>query len=206
MKIYGNPISTCTRKVLTTLAEKQATFELVTIDLMKGEHKQPAFLAHQPFGQVPALEDGDFKLYESRAIIRYLDETLPGQSLTPKDPKGRAVMEQWISIESANFTPHAMTYIGQYIFSKMRGQEPNLAKVEEAKPKLELALDVMDKHLAKGPHFLGDQFTLADICFLPYFEYAMNTPAKDIIGARSHVAAWWKRTSERASWKKATAK
>src|SRR5580698_648865 len=98
MKIYGNPMSTCTRKVLTVLAEKQAKFEFVNVDLGTGGHKKPEYMAaHQPFGQVPALEDGDFKLYESRAMIRYIDEVVSGQSLTPKEPKARALMEQWIS-------------------------------------------------------------------------------------------------------------
>jgi glutathione S-transferase len=207
MKIYGHPISTCTRKVLTTLAEKQAKHEFVLVDLMTGAHKKPDYMAqHQPFGQVPALEDGDFKLYESRAIIRYLDETLPGQALTPKDPKGRALMEQWISVETSNFTPHVMTYVTQHMFAPMRGGQPDLAKVEEAKPKLQAALAVLDKQLAKGPHFLGDAFTLADICYMPYFEYGMQTPAKDVIGSHSNVMAWWKRVSERASWKTVTGK
>jgi glutathione S-transferase len=204
MKIYGNPMSTCTRKVLATLAEKHAKFDFATIDFATGEHKKPDYLAHQPFGQIPALEDGDLQMYESRAMIRYIDEIAPGQSLTPKDPKARARMEQWMSVETSNFTPHAMAYVYQHVFVPMHGGKPDLAKVEEAKPKLEKALDVMDKHLAKGPHFVGDQFTLADICFMPYFEYAMNTPAKDLINARPNVAAWWKRVSERPSWKTAT--
>jgi len=67
---------------------------------MKGEHKAPANMARQPFGQMPSLEDGDFKLFESRAMIRYIDETLPGQALCPKDAKTRAHMNQWMSVES----------------------------------------------------------------------------------------------------------
>jgi glutathione S-transferase len=206
MKIYGNPMSTCTRKVLTTLAEKQAKFDFVAVDFATGGHKKPDYLLHQPFGQVPALEDGKFELYESRAIIRYLDETLSGQALTPKDPKGRAMMEQWISVETSNFTPHAMTYISEYFFAPMRGTQTDVAKVEAAKPKLQKCLEIMDKQLAKGPHIAGDQFTLADICFMPYVEYAMGTPAKDLIAAQSNVQAWWKRVSERASWKTVTTK
>ena len=85
------------------LEERQAKAELVVVDVMKGEHKEPAHLARQPFGQIPAFEDGDLRLYESRAILRYLDETLPGTPLTPKDPKGRALMEQWISVETSTF-------------------------------------------------------------------------------------------------------
>jgi glutathione S-transferase len=204
MKIFGHSMSTCTRKVLTTLAEKQAKFELVTVDLATAGQKQPDFLVRQPFGQIPVLEDGDFRLYESRAIARYLDETLPGQALTPKEPKGRATMEQWISIETSNFTPYAMAYIYQYVFGPRRGQVPDAAKVADARPKLEKSLTVMDVQLARGPHLLGDQFTLADIFFMPYFAYAMETPAKELFDAKSNVTAWWKRVSERASWKAAT--
>jgi glutathione S-transferase len=206
MKIYGNPMSTCTRKVLTTLAEKQAKFEFVTVDFATRAHKKPDYLLHQPFGQVPVLEDGKFELYESRAIIRYLDETLPGQALTPKEPRSRAIMEQWISVETSNLTPYAMTYVSEYFFAPMRGQQTDVAKVEAAKPKLQMCLEIMDQQLAKGPHIAGDQFTLADICFMPYIDYAMGTPAKDLISAQANVLAWWKRVSERASWKTATGK
>jgi glutathione S-transferase len=206
MKLFAHPMSTCTRKVITTLEEKQAKYELVLVDLMTGAHKAPDHTSRQPFGQVPAIEDGDFRLYESRAIIRYLDETLPGVSLTPKDPKGRALMEQWISVETSNFTPHAMTLIYQLYFGPMRGTAPDAAKIEEGRTKLAPALAVLEKQLARGPHLLGEAFTLADICFMPYVEYVVSTEAKDTILSSPNVAAWWKRVSERPSWKKVTAK
>src|SRR5947209_7088462 len=110
MKIFGNPVSTCTRKVLMTLNEHGAPFELVVIDFAKGEHKQPAHLARQPFGQVPALDDDGFALYESRAMARYIDGK-HGARLTPQDAQARALMEQWISVETSNFSPHAMKFI-----------------------------------------------------------------------------------------------
>jgi len=110
IKLYGNPMSTCTRKVLATLHETQTPFEMNVIDLGKGEHKQPAHMARQPFGQVPAIDDDGFSMYESRAIARYLDGKAGGK-LTPTDPKHRAKMEQWISVEVENFTPHAMKFV-----------------------------------------------------------------------------------------------
>jgi len=105
MKIYGHPISTCTRKVLTTLEEKGQKADLVVVDIMKGDQKNPDHLARQPFGQIPAIDDDGFVLYESRAIIRYVDETMAGPKLTPNDAKGRGLMEQWMSVETSNFTP-----------------------------------------------------------------------------------------------------
>lgn len=201
MKVYGNPGSTCTRKVLTALAEHQVPYEFVTIDLAKGEQKQPAHLAHQPFGQVPAIDDDGFELYESRAIIRYIDQKAGGK-LTPTDPKLRATMEQWISIETSNFAPHAMKYVYHYVMK--RTQDP--ATLDTAAERLRLALGVMEIQLGRTQYIAGDPFTLADIGFLPYFEYAMMTPAKEIFAEYPNVGAWWSRVSARPSWAKATGK
>jgi glutathione S-transferase len=197
MKIFGHPISTCTRKVLTSLIETEQPYELVVIDFAKGEHKGAAHLAHQPFGQVPALQDGDFELYESRAMCRYVNDKVNGP-LVPRDQRDRARMEQWISVETSNFTPPAMKFIYQHIF-----QRPQTAEVlETAKTQLDTALGVMDKQLAATPFLAGSSFTLADVCFLPYVEYVMATPAKEHVAKHPHVAAWWSKVSERPSWRK----
>jgi len=206
MKIYGNALSTCTRRVLMTLAEKQASYEFVTLDFAKGEHKKPEHVARHPFGQMPVLEEGGYTLFESRAIMRYIDETVPGQSLTPRDPKHHGLMEQWISVESEDFNPGISTIVFQAMFVPMMGGKSDTGKIDEAKKKLEPCLAVLDKHLAKGPHLLGDQFTLADISYMPYMEYGVQTPAKDMLLGHAHLAAWWKRISERPTWKKVTGK
>src|SRR3954471_553461 len=108
MKVYGHPMRTCTRKVLTTLAEKGHEAEFVMVDIMKGEHKLPAHMERQPFGVVPAIDDDGFVLFESRAIMRYLDEKLPGTKLTPPEAQQRGTMEQWISVEQSYMSPKAM--------------------------------------------------------------------------------------------------
>ena len=64
----------------------------------------------------------------------------------------------------------------------------------------------MEKQLAETPFLAGEEFTLADICFMPYFEYAMGTPAKEIFAKYPHVMAWWNKVSERPTWRKATGK
>ena len=204
MKLFGNPGSTCTRKVLTTLYEKGVPFELTVIDLAAGQHKSPEHVARQPFGQIPTIEDGDFRLFESRPIIRYVDATRPGPALTPSEPKGRALMEQWISVETSNFSPHAMGILYQLYFGPMRGQPTDAAKVEENRKKIAPTLAVLDRQLARGPHFLGEAFTLADICYMPYVQYLTQTDARDLIASHSNVAAWWSRVSARPSWKKVT--
>lgn len=201
MKVYGHPMSTCARKVLATLAEHGMQHEFVLVDLMKGEHKQADHMARQPFGQVPAIEDDGFWLYESRAICKYLDEKAGGK-LIPKDLKAKALMEQWMSVETANFTPHAMKFIFHNIFKREQSEETLAA----AGSSLSTALDIMDKHLANHQFFAGSDFSIADISFAPYMEYLMMTPASSMVNERKNVAAWWERVSSRQSWKTATGK
>ena len=192
-------MSTCTRKVLFTLNETNTPYELTVVDFAKGEHKQDTHLSHQPFGQLPALTDGNFSMYESRAMARYIDRQAGGK-LTPSDAHGEARMEQWISVESANFTPHAMTFIYHGVFKREQSAEA----LGNAGTKLELCCSILDKQLASTKAFLvGDQFTIADIAYAPYVEYGMNTDAKTIFAKHPHLTAWWNRVSERPAWRKA---
>jgi glutathione S-transferase len=207
MKVFGHPMSTCTRKVLTTLAEKGQPAEFVMVDIMKGEHKQPAHLARQPFGVVPVFEDDDgFQVYESRAIIRYLDGRLQGTALTPGNHRDRGRMEQWISVEHSYFTPTAMKIIYQVLFYPMSGKGTDQAVVDAARGELSRVLDVVEKNVADKPFLAGETFSLADICYMPYVEYLFAGQQGDLITARPGLAGWWERVSSRPSWKKATGK
>lgn len=180
-----------------TLNETNTPFELQVIDFATGEHKQPAHLAHQPFGQVPALDDAGFEMYESRAMARYIDGKAGG-SLTPKDAQARAIMEQWISVETSNFAPHAMKFIYHSVFK--REQTPEVLKAAGAA--LDVAYTIMNRQLAKQPFLAGAALTLADICFAPYLEYLTLTPAAGKLADHANVAAWWAALSERPAWRK----
>lgn len=201
IKLYGNPLSTCTRKVLTTLAETKTPFELVVVDFATGEHKKETNLARQPFGQVPAIDDNGFALFESRAICRYLSEKADS-ALTPRDPQQRARMEQWLSVEQSNFSTAAMKFIFHTLFH--RPQEP--AVLESAGAMLDTCFTVFSKPLASSTYLVGEQFTLADIGVMPYVEYLLATPAADTVKKYPAIMSWWGRVSERPSWKAATGK
>ena len=197
MQIFGHPMSTCTRKVLMTLAETNTPYDLVVVDFAKGEHKQNPHLARQPFGQVPALQDGDFELYESRAMCRYINDKAGG-ALVPRDIADRARMEQWISVETSNFTGPVMKFVFHHIFHR----EQPAAVLEAAAESLDKALAIMDKQLATHAFIAGESFSLADICYMPYIEYGMSTPAKDLFAKHPHVVAWWSKISEKPTWRK----
>lgn len=203
MKVYGYPGSTCTRKVLMTLNEKNAPFKFEKIDLVKGEQKLPDYLKkHQPFGVVPVLDDDGYEMYESRAIIRYLDLRLPGVALTPKDAHLFGRMEQWISVEASYFSDPAIQLVKQLFWGPMQGVVTDNAIVEKAKSRVQRALDVIEDVLTDKPYLVGEQFTLADISWMPYIEYLFPAKMGQLITDRPAVNRWWTEVSQRPSWVK----
>ena len=181
-----------------TLNETGTPFDFVVVDFAKGEHKAPPHLVHQPFGQVPALDDDGFQLYESRAMARYIDAKAGGP-LTPKDLRGRALMEQWISVETSNFAPHAMKFIYHTVF----GREQPAEVLKTAGAALDVTYGVLERQLAAQPFLAGD-FSLADICYAPYLQYLTITPAAGKLAEHPRVAAWWASVSGRDAWRKTT--
>jgi glutathione S-transferase len=197
LKLFGNPVSTCTRKVLATLNETKTPFDFTVIDFSKGEHKQPPHLARQPFGQVPALDDDGFKMYEARAMARYIDAKAGG-TLTPKDLQERARMEQWISIETENFSSHAMKFIYHSVFK--REQPPEV--LTKAGAALDVAFGVMERQLSETSYLAGETPSIAEYCFAPYLEYLPATPAAAKIDGFPHVKKWWATVRDRPAWRK----
>jgi glutathione S-transferase len=93
---YGIPGSPYLRQPLLACEEKGVPWRLEALAM--GEHKQPGYLARQPFGRIPAIEHDGFRLYEAQAILRYIDRAFDGPSLTPSDPKAAARMDQVMNI------------------------------------------------------------------------------------------------------------
>jgi glutathione S-transferase len=205
MKIYGHPQSSCTRKVLITLAEKGAFAEFQLVDLFSGEHKKTAHLTRQPFGVVPALDDDGFMLYESRAIIRYLDSRLEGPPLQPEAELDRARMDQWLSVDQSYIAPHTRTLALERIVKKHDGLPEDRAATEMAETGLARSFAVIDRALEGKDYLVGKAFSLADISLMPYVASLGMIGAEHLLEDRAHLTAWWERMRERASWKRATA-
>jgi glutathione S-transferase len=203
MKLYGHPWSVNTRKSLAAFAEKGHEPELSVVMLPAGEHKQPAYLQIHPFGKVPALDDGGFVLYEARAINAYVDAALAGPRLVPAAPRERARMDQWINVCDAYFTPFAQPLIVETLFRQFLGGEVDHAALEAGRAGISPALDALDKHLTDHAYVAGDAFTLADIHWMPYFEYLSRIGERAAIDKRPQLRAWWGRVSERPAWQRA---
>ncbi|XP_076884813.1 glutathione S-transferase APIC-like [Bidens hawaiensis] len=206
IKLYGAVGSTATLRVKACLAEKGLEYEFVNVDMSKQEHKSPEFLSRNPFGQVPAFEDGDLKLFESRAITQYLAHTyaVKGTDLIIKDPKQMAILAVWIEVESQKFEPASSKLGWELAYKPMFGMTTDEAVVEENEKKLEQVLDVYELRLSQSKYLGGESFTLADLHHLPNIMYLMGTKAKRVFDARPHVSAWAADILSRPAWVKAT--
>ena len=203
MKIYGHPWSINTRKVLAALGEKGGRAELVTVNLPKGEQRSPAHAARHPFLKVPVLEDGGLVLYESTAIMRYLDRAIDGPALAPESARESARAEQWISVGQSYFAPVVQPLVIEVIFRRYLGGERNAAAIEAGRAGMQRPLDVVDEWLAANPYLAGDSFSLAELYWMPYFEYLSHAGESGAIASRRHLAAWWERVSARPAWREA---
>jgi len=207
VKVHGVPRSTCTRRVLAALSEKNVHFEVVLVNMMAAEHKQPPFLALQPFGVIPVLQDRDLTLFESRAIARYVAEKYKeGTPLYGSTISERALIEQWMEVESQNYSPTAQPIIYQLIIHPMRGLPTDDSVVEAGLAKFEKILDIYEKQLGKTPYLAGDSFSLADLTHMPQTQYLISHPkVAGLFHARKNIMAWWDKISSRPAWKKVLA-
>ena len=204
-KIKGIAQSTCTLTVTAAFEEIGVKYEIDTVDFATGEHKSPAYLEkYQPFGQIPALIDGDFQLFESRAILRYVAAKHGADSLYPTDLQKRAVVEQWLSVNQSNNGP-VTDIVSEFVFKVMRGGTPDESRIPELTTKLNTYLAILDKQLSSHTYIAGEDFTLADVSFLAYFHYLLRVPAfANAFDNFANLKRWWQSVSSRPSWKKVT--
>lgn len=160
--LLGPQASSYVRSARIVCAEKGVEHELAPIAFGSDDHR-----ALHPWAKVPVMRHGDVVLYETQAILRYVDAAFDGPSLVPTAPAAIGAMEQWISIHNCYLYPSAVVgYAFQYIFPKGEGGQPDRAAIEAALPKLEHDLGVLDRALAGQP-WLAGSFSLADILVAP---------------------------------------
>jgi glutathione S-transferase len=174
--VYGPAGSTYVWSARLALAEKGVTHELV--DVPFGKHREEPHLSRQPFAKVPAFEHDGFALYETQAIVRYIDERFAGTPLQPEDVHQWSRMNQIIGIVDAYAWP---SIAGTILFNRMiaprfLGREPDEAAISQALPRARLYLAEIDR-LMEDHHFLAADFvTLADLMVIPLLYYFGNIP------------------------------
>jgi glutathione S-transferase len=182
--VYGDPRSTYVRTVRMALAEKGIAY---THD-PAAPHSEK-IVALNPFGRVPAFRDGDFTLYETSAIARYVDECFDGPSLLAGNARLRATMEQYASLINCHgYDAMVRRYVLQYVFPRGADGGPDRAVIDKAVPDIEALLAVFDR--AYGPRNLlaGDTVTLADLLLAPIVFYlGMYPEGKTLLAAAPNV-------------------
>ncbi|WP_158501987.1 glutathione S-transferase family protein [Vitiosangium sp. GDMCC 1.1324] len=199
MKLYENPFSSAAMKVRAVIHELGLPVTSVTVDMPKGEHKSPEFLAKNPNGKVPTLEDNGFCLYESNAILCYLAAHKPESGLMPADPKGMALVQQWLQWQATTFGPSTTEVMMETVYAKMMGRTKDEAKYAAGMEKVRRDLAVLEKSLA-GKEFLCGKLSLADFSLVSCLQLRALMGVD--LEAFPHVKAWVARMEARESVRK----
>lgn len=166
IKLYTFPPSTNSRKVRIALLEKGLEFERINVDLSKREQKSPEYLKIHPFGQVPALDDEGFVIYDSTVINEYLEDEYPYPPLMPADSEGRARARLMEDFRDTHFNPYFVHLIQE--LRKPEG-ERDAQRIDAARGEITKCFDRIEKAL-EGKEYLVGSFSLADVAFMSNIE------------------------------------
>jgi glutathione S-transferase len=198
--VHGIPGSPFLRSVEVTLKEKGAEYRLNVMS--PADMKTPQHLGMHPFGRIPIFEQGDFRLYETQAIVRYLDEIFPNPPLTPGNPRARARMNQVIGIIEWYFFPKAAAPIAfnRIIGPKLLGLPSDEAAIAEAMPMARTCFAELDRLLDDKPYLAGDTVSLADIVLASQLDLLCDTPEGAQLISGTRLESWLDRMRARPSF------
>jgi len=200
IKVHSIPGSPYGRAVLIALEEKHAPYRLIPI--APNALRSPEHLTRHPFGRIPVLEHGDFCLYETQAILRYIDRVLPGPRLTPSDPRAAARMEQLMNVNDCYLFQGVANVIGfqRIVVPKLMGLAPDEAAIAAAMPKAHLVFDALAGELGDADYFGGDSPSLADMMIAAQVDFFIATPEWSPLTAKNpRLVRWMDRMQSRPS-------
>jgi len=203
--VHSIPGSPFGRAVLTTLEEKGASYRFSPV--APGGLRSPEHLARHPFGRVPVLEHDGFVLYETQAILRYLDRVLPNPALTPADPKRAARMDQAMNVNDWYlFQGVANVIVFQRVIGpRVMGLAPDEAAIEAAMPKARAVFEELARLLGGQSFFAGEALSLADLLVAPQLSLFTLTPEwSALVAPHKNLVAWLARMEARPSLKATT--
>ena len=191
--VYGFPRSTFVNIVRLVLTHKDVAYRFEDLEPVMGRSKH---LALHPFNRVPIFRHGDFTVYETRAIVGYIDEAFAGTRLTPPDPRAQARMNQWIGVVDSYVYPYMIYHVTheRLVFPEL-GIASDEKVVAHALPKVDTALAVVERELADGrDYLLGPDLTIADFYLLPStFAFSLTEEGKAIYPKYPAFCRWRER-------------
>ncbi|MDQ1922757.1 glutathione S-transferase family protein [Massilia pseudoviolaceinigra] len=199
MRLFHNSLSSNARRVLMAAEQLGLPLDIVNVDLMS-EGDRTRLHEINPNGKLPVLQDGDFLLWESCAIMQYLCDITPGQQLYPHDARVRADVNRWLFWGSQHFAETVSILSFENLWKGMIGMgDADPAEVARAEGELRRLGAVLDGHLAQRDWLVGEALSLADIAVvapLMYLDQA-RLPLGDFV----HLMRWFDRLRQLDLWK-----
>jgi glutathione S-transferase len=203
MKLYNASLSPNALRVRAVARELGIELDIIDVDLRNGENKTSGYLAMNPNGKVPVFVDGDFVLWESRAINAYLAGLRPEHNLYPANPKQRAVVDQWSYWHAVHLGPTIQRMVFELFLKSWFGMgDPDQSAIEAQRKDLAQLLPILDANLAEREWVAGE-LSLADFAIASTFVY--RTPAGMTLDEFPRITGWMDRVEARPSWQAAVA-
>lgn len=190
--IHTIPGSPYARAIIAVLFEKQATFRVA--GLAPGTLKSEPHILRQPFGKIPAIEHGDFVLYETQAILRYIDRILPSPGFTPSDPRRAAQMDQLLNIVDNYLFRGVGNVIGfqRVVGPLVLGRPTDEAACTAAMPDGHVVMAELSRLLGDQPYFTGDSPSLADFMIAAHMDFLTTGPEwAELTAGRDNLVDWF---------------
>ncbi|UMR29989.1 glutathione S-transferase [Massilia sp. MB5] len=181
MKLYYHPLSGHSHRAHLFLSLLKLDFELVLVDLLKSEHKAPDFLAKNPFGQLPLLEDEGEYIADSNAILVYLAKRYGDANWLPETPQGAAAVQRWLSVAAGEiaFGPATARIIN--LFKRPQDPADSIARAHRI-------LALIESSLAGRAWIAAATPTIADVAL---YSYIARAPEGNVdLAAYPQVRAW----------------
>jgi glutathione S-transferase len=203
--VHSIPGSPFGRAVLATLEEKGADYRLNPV--APGTFRAEPHISRHPFGKVPVLEHDGFLLYETQAILRYLDRVLSTPSLTPSDPKLAARMDQVMNINDWYLFSNcgAIITFQRVVGPRLMGMAPDEPAIEAAMPRAHAVFAELSRLLGDEPYLAGGSLSLADLLVAPHLDFFASTPEWGLLTAgRENLVRFMERIDARPSFRSTT--
>ena len=202
MKLHVFPPSPRATKVIALADHLGLDCELEIVNLFQGEQHAPKFAALNPNERMPVLEDGDFVLWESNAILFYLASKKPSSGLWPADAQGKADVIRWLSWESAHWFPACASLAFERVVKKLAGQgDPDPVAVAKGIQEFHKCAPVLNAHLKGRQWLVGSQLTIAD--FAIGATLVLADSAGYPLEGYGEIPRWYRGLAALPAWQKA---
>ena len=196
--VYGADYSVYVRIVRLVLEEKGIDYELVPVDIFAADGIPAWYFEHHPFGRIPAFEHEGFRLHETGAIARYVDEAFAGPALLPAEARARARMNQITGMLGA-YAYRAMVW--DVAVERLEKEAPDEALIAAGLGQAATVLRVLTSLKAAGPWLLGEQLTLADLHAASIIGYFLKVAeGRKLLAEFPDIQGWWDGIAQRPSF------